>query len=133
MTSQQISPMCEDITGFSLSGCQTMEFSSCHHCDCCSLRSTLKCPYLSLGAKYFANAWKEWCLPRKLTAQGPSSAKRILLCAHTHLCSWWGGGHLGENYNHTLKSMANFGALLNQSLLQDKKKEQERESEKPCG
>lgn len=64
--------------------------------------------------------------------QGPNSAKCVLLCAHIHVRSWWGGVYLGEDYNNILKSMANFDALLNQTLLQDKKEEQERESEKLC-
>lgn len=134
ITSQQISSMYKDIIGFSLCGYQTMQFSSCHHCDFCSLRSTFKCPYSPKSrCQVICKSMEEVVPPKNLQCKVPILQKNVLLCAHTHLCSWWEGGQLDEDYSNILKSMANFSALLNQSLLQDKKKEQKKESEKPCG
>lgn len=85
MTSQQISPMCEDITGFSLSGCQTIKFGSCHHCDCYSLRSTLKCPYsLKSWCQVLCKCVERVVPPQKTySARSQFSKTHFAVCSHT--------------------------------------------------
>lgn len=117
-----------------LCGCQIMKLHSCHYCDCYSMTSNFNYPYsLKSWYKYFANKCMEGVVPSQKIYNARSQFSKMCFAVCSHTCLWWGGVYLGEDYHHILKPMPNFSALMNWSLRQDKKREQERESEKLCG